>query len=715
MYPPLAQARPAPDWPAPVALGLAACATLTAVHLFLPDWLPALAGVFALGFFALAWLRRAGAKREQSNGLDPYRALVEAMNEGLASLDANGRVAYANQAFCRMLGYAHEELCGLLLADLIDPNCRGIWDEQQLRRRGGAHDPYEIDMRRKDGRVVSISVSPCPLFDAERRFRGSFAVVTDITQRRQTDEMLRWVARVTAPLTGKEFFRSLMRNLALAFDFRMAFIAECTDFPTTRVRTLAHWNGADFTPNFEFNLEGSPCEKVVQDGKVFCVPDRLTELFAGARGLPVRGYLGVPIFDSNEEQVIGHVVFLSEGPLNEEVMASPLFQIFVSRAGVELRRKRAEDILRASEEKYRLLVENQTDLVVKYDADRRYLFVSPSFCELFDRREAQLLGSNFRPDCAPEDAANFARAWQELARAPHRGVYEERVATRLGWRSIAWSARAMTRADGSLESVVAAGRDVTERKHAEEQSRRHLQQLAHVGRVSALGEMATAIAHEINQPLTAIHTYARASQRLLAQQPNPPDDLRHALERVAVQAERAGEIIRRLRRFLAREGVQTQLADLNDLVGEVLALVRQEARQYGIALVEKLQPGLPQVRVDAIQIQQIIVNLVKNAMDATNSCAECRRVLELSTALEADGGARVSVRDHAGGIEAERAEQIFEAFFTTKPSGMGIGLAISRSIAEAHGARLWLEQPDGPGALFHLSLPAAAAGVRDAA
>ncbi|MBL8471532.1 MAG: PAS domain S-box protein [Rhodocyclaceae bacterium] len=715
MLPPLAQARPSHAWLATAAPGLAVCAMLGAAYVLVPAWLPALAAVLALASVAYAYTRRSGTGVAEAPDGDQFRALVEAMNEGLARLDPNGRVAYANRGFCRMLGYEPQELTGLALADLIDPNCRAIWDEQQLRRRSGAHDAYEIDLCRKDGRVLSASISPCPLFDAQQRFCGSFAVVTDITQRRQTDEMLRWVARVTAPLTGKEFFRSLMRNLALAFDLRIAFIAECTDFPTTRVRTLAHWNGADFTPNFEFALEGSPCEKVVQDGQVFCVPDRVTELFAGARGLPVRGYLGVPIFDSTDEQVIGHVVFLSEGPLDESVMASPLFQIFVSRAGVELRRKRAEDILRASEEKYRLLVENQTDLVVKYDAEQRLLFVSPSFCELFERREAQLLGTRFRPATAAEDAGNFARAWNELALQPHRTSFEERVSTRLGWRSIAWSARALAGAGGALDSVVAAGRDVTERKHAEEQSRRHLQQLAHVGRVSALGEMATAIAHEINQPLTAIHTYARASQRLLAQQSEAPEDLRHALDRVAVQAERAGEIIRRLRRFLAREGVQAQAADINELAGEVLALVRQEARQYGIALVENLQPGLPSVQVDAIQIQQIIVNLVKNAMDATNACADCKRLLELGTSLEDGGGVRVSVRDHAGGVAAQDAEQIFEPFFTTKSTGMGIGLAISRSIAEAHGARLWLEQPAGPGALFHLSLPRAAHGASDAA
>ncbi len=371
-------------------------------------------------------------------------------------------------------------------------------------------------------------------------------------------------------------------------------------------------------------------------------------------------------------------------------------------------RERAEEVLRESEEKYRLLVENQTDLVVKLDADQRVLFVSPSYCDLFGRREAELLSQPFRPEAAEDDSGGLRRAWAALFVPPFQGHYEERALTNAGWRWIAWSAKAVRDAAGAVKEVVAAGRDVTERKRAEEQSRQHLQQLAHVARISALGEMATAIAHEINQPLTAILSYTQASQRLLAADGADRDELRHAMQRVAAQAQRAGEIIRRLRSFVSKEETQTQAVDVNYLVTEIAGLARPEARQSGIQIKLELAPNLPQVRVDSIQIQQVVLNLVRNGLDAINGHSGEDRVLTVSTMLGADSMVVVAVRDTGPGVDAEAAQRIFEPFFTTKPNGMGIGLVISRSIAEAHGGRLSLAGADASGAEFRLALPIAA-------
>jgi PAS domain S-box-containing protein len=634
-----------------------------------------------------------------------YRMLVETMNEGMVAQDAGGRVSFANAAFCALLGYRREELKGRAVEDLIAPDGRALWLEQQTvpRARGGS--TYEIDLIRKDGSLVSVSVSPRAIADERGGHAGSFALVTNITERRRADDLLRWIARATAPLIGEEFFRSLMRNLASAFGFRFAFITECADYPTTRLRTLAFWNGSDFQPNFEYELAGTPCEQTVNGARVCCVPERVGVAYPREAELGAQGYLGVPIWDSAGREVIGHVAFLSDGRMGEEVLANPLFQIFASRAAAELRRKRAEDVLRESEEKYRLLVENQTDLVIKLDAQRRCRFVSPSFCELFGHAEADLLGKPFGVEVAEDDHEASARAWEALGAPPHLAHYEERLMTRLGWRWFAWSAKALLDGGGAVAEVVAVGRDVTERKRAEEQSRQHLQQLAHVARVSALGEMATAIAHEINQPLTAIVGYTQASQRMLPAE--APPDLRHALERVAAQATRAGEIIRRLRSFLGKEEVQAQSVDANYLVTEVIGLARPEARQSGIQIRLELAKDLPQVRVDAIQIQQVVLNLVRNAIDAINGSQAAERIVIVRSGAGEEGTVRIEVEDSGPGIDTGAAARIFDAFYTTKSSGMGIGLAISRSIAEAHGGRLWLARVGAPGALFALELPVA--------
>ncbi len=524
---------------------------------------------------------------------------------------------------------------------------------------------------------------------------------------RDEDALLRWIAKATAPLTGDDFFHTLMRNLAAAFNLRCAFIAECVDRPITRVRTLAYWFNEQMRPNFEFDVAGTPCELTVREGRVVCIGQGLGERYPRARQRGLDGYLGAPIFDTAGRQLIGHVAFETEGPLDRAILDSPLFQIFVSRAAAELRRKRAEDVLRASEENYRLLLEHQTDVVVKYDREQRLVFVSPSFCRLFGADEAALLERPFRPETAAEDRSAFQAAWDALGCEPHESRFEERVHTAQGWRCIAWSQKAMLDAQGQLAAVVADGRDITERRHAEEQGRQHLQQLAHVGRISAMGQMASAIAHEINQPLTAVRTYAQACQRLLAAGESPAT-LAQTLERVAVQAERAAQIVHRLRGFMAREDVRTVPVDPNLLATAVVDLCRAEAAQRGVQLQLRLQPGLPAVHVDAIQIEQVVLNLAHNGIEAIHQCGCEERVLAVQTQAR-DGEVWITVRDSGPGVPDDLAPRIFDAFFTTKRGGMGVGLAISRSIAEAHSGRLWLDAaPSARGACFHLALPLAA-------
>ena len=262
----------------------------------------------------------------------------------------------------------------------------------------------------------------------------------------------------------------------------------------------------------------------------------------------------------------------------------------------------------------------------------------------------------------------------------------------------------MLDAGGSLCAVVAVGRDVTDRLRAEEQARQHLQQLAHVGRVSALGEMGSAIAHEINQPLTALRTYAQASQRLLAAGADPAE-LAGTLQRTAELAERAAEIIRRLRSFLAKEDMRTMAVAPDFIVSEVADLCRSEAEQYGVQLKLDLSEAVERVEVDCIQIEQVVLNLVRNGIEAMQQNDEgVPRTLVVSTRQQSHEVV-ISVRDTGPGVPAPAVRRIFDAFYSTKPAGMGIGLAISRSIAEAHGGRLWLDEAAQQGALFHLALP----------
>jgi two-component system sensor histidine kinase TtrS len=262
---------------------------------------------------------------------------------------------------------------------------------------------------------------------------------------------------------------------------------------------------------------------------------------------------------------------------------------------------------------------------------------------------------------------------------------------------------------GEAVEIIASGRDVTERRRAEEQARRHLDQLAHVTRLSSMGEMASAIAHELNQPLTAIVNYSRACIRLLRSGRATADEILGSMDQAAAQAERASEIIRHLRAFVRKDEAQLAPVEINYLVNEVVRLVRPDARQSAVAIVTDLADGLPPVLVDNIQIQQVLVNLVRNAVEAIASGDADRREVRVATRRAPDGAVEVAVEDTGPGFDDATAEKLFDAFYTTKPQGMGIGLAISRSIVEAHRGRIWASGEPGRGARFCVALPAAEA------
>lgn len=258
---------------------------------------------------------------------------------------------------------------------------------------------------------------------------------------------------------------------------------------------------------------------------------------------------------------------------------------------------------------------------------------------------------------------------------------------------------------GKTVGSVVVFRDITRRTRAEEEARQHQVELARAGRLSTLGEMASGIAHELNQPLTAISTNAQASIRILESDSSNIGVCVDVMERIASQADRAGEIIRQLRRLVRKEPLERSEVDVNDLVNAVVVLIWPEVRRASVRLELDFEEPLPRIFLQPIQIEQVILNLARNAIEALSEQTGVERRLFIATQSEAEASIRVSVRDNGPGIKPELAHTLFDPFVTGKSQGMGLGLSISYGIIEAHGGKLSLNPGYTDGAEFTFYLP----------
>jgi len=249
--------------------------------------------------------------------------------------------------------------------------------------------------------------------------------------------------------------------------------------------------------------------------------------------------------------------------------------------------------------------------------------------------------------------------------------------------------------------------DLTARKRAELEAQQHRAEAAHAARAATLGELAAGLAHELNQPLAAIMTNVQASRRLLTSEHPPMGLVGEILDDIASDDLRAVEIIRRMRALLVKGQVDVQPLDLNELVGDVLRLVASDAILRRVRVHRRLEPDLPGIKGDRVQLQQVILNLVVNGLEAMSDMPAPRRHLTIETDLHEDGLVTFTVRDHGPGIAPELLAKIYEPFFSTKSDGLGMGLSICRSIAEAHGGRLRAANHSSGGAVFEFALPVA--------
>jgi PAS domain S-box-containing protein len=272
-------------------------------------------------------------------------------------------------------------------------------------------------------------------------------------------------------------------------------------------------------------------------------------------------------------------------------------------------------------------------------------------------------------------------------------------------KSVHVVARAMRDQTSGAVEFVGAIMDVSAAKRAELELRQAQAELAHISRVTTVGELTASIAHEVNQPITGVVTNAEAALRWLKAEPPNVDKIREVLGEIVKDGMRAGDVLHRIRALIKKTPPRMARVDVNEAVLDVTTLTRTEMLRHGVSLHTELATDLPLIEGDRIQLQQVILNLTLNAVEAMSGVDDGAREIRISTRREASNGVLVTVRDFGPGLEPKSVDRLFEAFYTTKPDGLGMGLAICRSIIEAHGGRLWATANEPRGAVFQFTLP----------
>ena len=248
--------------------------------------------------------------------------------------------------------------------------------------------------------------------------------------------------------------------------------------------------------------------------------------------------------------------------------------------------------------------------------------------------------------------------------------------------------------------------DIEDRKRAEEAYSKAQAELAHITRVMTMGELAASIAHEVNQPLSGIVvSNGNTCLRWLAANPPNLDEAREAARRIVRDGKRAGDVIARIRALATKSSSNKERVNINEAIQDVVGLTRDEVRRKNVGLKTELAEGLPPVMGDRVQLQQVLLNLIMNGVDAMSTVEGRARELVIKAQNDEGGQVRVEVRDSGVGLDEESTQKIFDPFYSTKPAGMGMGLSISRSIIQNHGGRIWATPNDGPGTTFHFTVP----------
>ncbi|UCC95621.1 MAG: PAS domain S-box protein [Candidatus Omnitrophota bacterium] len=611
-----------------------------------------------------------------------YRTIADFTYDWVYWQSPKETLFYVSPSCERITGYKQEEFIKRpsLLEEIIIPEDSNSWHIHHLNAKKEFRlREMQFRIRRKDGQIRWIEHACQPVINEQGRFLGFRVSNRDITKRKEAEEKLRissahlnraqevahlgsWRLDLTENelIWSDEIYRIFGVPLGLAMTYEK-FLGIV--HPEDRDYVDKRWSAA-------LNREPYDIEhRIIVDGKVKWVREK-AEVEFNEKGKAIRG--------------IGVVQDITERKKAEEALIKE--------------KEKAEDYLRIA-----------GVMFVAINDKGQVILINKKGCEILGYRQQEIIGKswfdNFLPKRIKDEVKNV---FQKICAGEIEYVeyYENPVLTKNGEeRIIAWHNAALWDDDGKIFGSLSSGEDVTEHKKAEEYSRRLREELMHVTRVSTMGELTAALAHELNQPLAAILSNAQAAQRFLARQKPDLNEVREILSDIIKDDKRAGEVITKLRSLLKKSELESTILNINEVIGEVIPLIHSDAVIKNISLSTELNDNIPLVSGDRIQLQQVILNLILNGFEAMINVDSKR--LCIRTAQEDKAVITISVKDSGCGFDEKNIDILFKPFFTTKKEGMGMGLAINKAIIETHGGRLLAKNNPDKGATFYFTLPVA--------
>ena len=712
-------------WFGGIGPGLAALVlSVASLGYFFPPLVPevAIAGirapyrVFSLTFFAslaliVCWLSTSRRRAEEAlrESEQRWRSLTEALPQLVWGAGPDGACDYFSTQWTTYTGIPETGLLGWAWMEALHPDdrvpTRQFWTESVAGRQ-----PYDVEyrIRRSDGTFGWFKTRGTPIRDGDGKIVKWFGTCTDITDRKRAEQVLKEheaelsqardlleikVMERTKELRRSEAYLEEAQKLSRTGSFGWNLSSGEMYWSEETFRILAY--GAETAPRLELVLQRAHPEdrarlqevidRASRYARDFDLEHRLLMPDGSVKYVEVVGRL-IETVQPGKAELVGAVTDITERKRTEAALRQTEAYLEeaqrLSHTGSWAWNVMRRENVHWSQEHYRLFGLDPASN-------------SPSFETAYQRIHL-------------DDRATFNKAVEEAIREKSDFEVDFRTVLPDGSTKYVHSVgHPVFNAAGELVEFVGTGMDVTERRQAEKERERLRQvqaDLAHINRATTMGELTASLAHEINQPIAAAVTDAKTCLRWLAREQPDLAEARESAARMVKAVTRASEIISRLRQLFKKGTPQTSLVDVNEVIQEMVVLLRSEASRYSVSILTDLSADLPRVMADRVQLQQVLMNLMLNGIEAMQDTTSGNQLTVKSS--KGDGGQLlISVSDTGVGLPPEQADQIFNAFFSTKAQGTGMGLSITRSIVESHGGRLWATSNSGCGASFNFTLP----------